>query len=182
MRLRTKIFGSVVAGLAMIAVIVVYSLRHREAVKVKLWDGSEMRLIQTDHGSRLCYDGAAWQRLSYKALGITLPIRYKPTVIKAWYTNGIGLRFCHDVPFTAQHVWNGSGKMYCIATNGVEALAVVHVVNFNLDKREQNVVGEELWMEIPFTRERELHMRLYETNRYTGVVSTNDFRMANPAL
>jgi hypothetical protein len=169
-------------GIALFAVVVVCSLPPREPVKVKLWDGSEMRLIQTDHGSKLCYDGAAWQRMLHKSLGIRLPIRYAPNVVSAFYTNGIALRFAHDVPLTANQIWNGSGQMFYVSTNGTEAVARLHTVNFNLDKKEQGIVTEELWLEIPFTRDRELHMRLYETNRFRAVVSTNDFRMRNPAL
>jgi hypothetical protein len=174
--------GCVLLGFAFIAVLLIYFSRPHKPVEVRLWDGSEMRLTQTDHGRKLCYDGAAWQRMLVKSLGIKLPIRNAPSVVSAFYTNGIALLFSHDIPLTAHHVWNGSAGMFCVSSNGTETLAQLHTVNFNLDKRTQGLITEELWLEIPVTHERELHMRLYETNRFNGVVSTNDFRMWNPAL
>lgn len=163
--------------------------KKTQNVSVTLWDGSTMRLLETDHGRNLCDGGAAWQRVLFKRFGVRLPtfVRNRPAITRAAYTNGIALLFRRDIdirtsPNDPMQAWNGSGKMFYVSPSGVETWAWFHGTCWDPQIGKPNMIGERLLFEIPFVRESQLHFRLYETNRITDKVSTNDFWINNPAL
>jgi hypothetical protein len=169
--------------------LVLNTSRNTQDVTVKLWDGSTMLLIETDHGHIFCDGGAAWQRTLFKILRVRLPasVHYRPEITKASYTNGIALVFRRDIdirtpPTDPTHAWNGSGKMFYVSPSGHEVWAWLHGICWDTDIGKPQMIGERLLFEIPFVHEPQLHLRVYETNRITDIVSTNDFWMKNPAL
>src|SRR4051812_23485718 len=84
-------------------------------VTLNLWDGSQMTLIEADHGRNLCFFGGTWQRMLSKAIGHDLPtfVRNRPELVKSAYTNGLALVFRREEshPGMLAKVWNRTGDI-----------------------------------------------------------------------
>jgi hypothetical protein len=189
MRLNKRQISILVFGaLGLGAMILEFCWPSQPKLIVPLADGSRFVLVGNDFGRQLCYGGGRWQTLLCKALRRELPafIHNQPTIWPSVYTNGIALWFRREESgrTALQTPWNGSGQLYLLDESGVEDRVPNHCVNFVIEKRGQAdaVVEEDMYWEVPMLHDPELRLRIWETNKLTGSVSTHNFRIKNPAL
>lgn len=177
----------IVAG-ALGAGVFILAMRPSEPkLIVPLADGSRLELIGTDFGRQLYYGGGRWQRFICKAIGYPLPsfVHNQPAIWPSIYTNGIALYFRRSYPngIPLDTSWNGSGQFYVLDDFAGEHIIPNHAVVFRTGKRGQNevVLDENMHWELPMSPDHELRLRIRETNDLTGLVSTHDFQIKNPA-
>jgi hypothetical protein len=157
-------------------------------VSFLLHDGTKLALTGTDSGTQLrFFHGSIWQRFVHSVVNTNLPYKWRgsESVWSSRYTNGsIGLLFTRKAADGFLPVaWNGSGHLVLFDEKGTEQSAVVGSVCFYSDNasNQTKVVAEEILWEIPLSGQKELRLRLYETNSLTKEVLTNDFVLKNPA-
>ncbi len=157
----------------------------RPNVVLPLGRGETFRLTEMDSGTRLVYGGSYWQRLLAKNFGSKIP-KWVPgeraQVYPAHFTNGIGMIFRRQMEghplVDTDRVWNTSGQLYLVGEGGREQAAITHEVCFDTEKNV--VVAEELWWEVPASKEKMLRLWIYETNSESQKVSMKEFWVPNP--
>jgi hypothetical protein len=189
MRLNKKQIRIIVlAALCLSLIVLAFCWPSQPKLIVSLADGSSFVLVGTDSGRQLFYGGGRWQTLLCKALRRQLPafVHNQPIMWPSIYTNGIALCFRREEPgrHALPTAWNGTGQLYFLDGSGMEHWVPNHGVSFATEKRGQVevVVEENMHWEVPMLRDSELRLRIRETNNLTGLVSTHNFRIKNPAL
>jgi hypothetical protein len=177
---------------ALLILCSVFTLRWRlePQLILPLADGTRFVLAGTDHGRQLFYGGGICQAFICKMVRHNLPtfIHNQPSVWPSTYTNGIALFFRRELPdksdLSRAGGWNGNGELYFLDQSGIEHAAPYHAVNFQTEARQgrETVVAEDIYWELPTLPNKELRLRIRETNTSTGSVATHNFTIKNPAF
>ncbi len=173
---------------APVALFLLYAVKTKPLPSFPLSDGTKLTLTATDSGKQLrFFHGSVWQKFLYSIVNTNLPYKFRgsKSVDSSRYTNGsIGLLFARSEDSgVLRRAVNGSVRLVAFNQNGIEQNVNRRFVNFktSTSSGRTKVIAEEILWEIPMTKQKELRLRLYETNSFTQEVSTNDCVVKNPA-